>query len=85
MITGWTDKVFAMAKWQPRRAKVTQPAVGTEVTDAQAFDLLCAMALSQEQFPGEILATGNAQGWYERIRSIGATLGWEVTITITDR
>jgi hypothetical protein len=61
-----------------------QPKPGTQITDAQAFDLLCAMALSQEQFPGEILATGNAQGWYERIRSIGTSLGWDVQINITD-
>jgi hypothetical protein len=74
-----------MAFWQPKRQKITQPKAGQQITDAQAFDLLCAMCLSQEQFPGEILSTGNASGWYERIRSIGTSLGWDVTITITDK
>lgn len=68
------------------RTKATTPeGRGAYVSEAVAFELLCAQCIRMDAYPEEVGRSGRALGWYDRIRMLADTLGWEITITIQDK
>jgi hypothetical protein len=82
-----SDRYLEEARKQmPIRRNVNLPASPRIfLSEADAFDRLCADALKAERFPQEVVMKGSATGWFERIRMLGQNYGWDVVITIRDR
>jgi len=72
-------------RWARLHPKSSPDGPRWQLSEADAFDMLCAQALMQEKFPQEVITRGIATGWYNRIRILGETHGWDVTITIKDK
>lgn len=63
---------------------VKQPR-SAHISEVVAFELLCAQCIRMDPFPQEVGRSGRASGWYDRIRMLADTVGWEITIQIKDK
>lgn len=58
---------------------------GPEISENDAFDILCAKCLEMEAHSQQILNVGVAQGWAERMKMLSEKYGWEFRFTIKDK
>jgi hypothetical protein len=55
------------------------------MSEADAFEMLCAECLRQESYPQDILNKGMAKGWFDRMNMVAEKYGWVIQLSIRDK